>query len=140
MLQRHYHPIQLLKMLLRMEKTRILRALSCERLIKTTALDHIMALAPPMAPFHLSTVLAQDHFLSDFLSLHLTSKTHKVSMMMVMGVDSKTSSPALAADLMSGRSPPGLNGINAWLHELTSPNISESLVCNRALPTLNLPG
>ena len=61
----------------------------------------------------LSTVLAQDHFSSDFLSLHLTSKTHKVSMMMVMGVDSKTSSTALAADLMSGRSPPGLNGINA---------------------------
>ena len=32
-----------------------------------------------------STVLAQDHFFSDFLSLHLTSKTHKVSMMMVLG-------------------------------------------------------
>ena len=68
---------------------------------------------PILSKVGLSTVLAQDHFLSDFLSLHLTSKTHKVSMMMVMGVDSKTSSTALAADLMSGRSPPGLNGINA---------------------------
>ena len=32
-----------------------------------------------------STVLAQDHFFSDFLSLHLTSKTHKVAMMMLVG-------------------------------------------------------
>ena len=33
----------------------------------------------------LSTVLAQDHFFSDFLSLRLASETHKVSMMMVLG-------------------------------------------------------
>ena len=33
----------------------------------------------------LSTVLAQDHFFSDFLSLHLTTKTHKESMMMLSG-------------------------------------------------------
>ena len=49
----------------------------------------------------LSTVLAQDHFFSDFLSLHLTIKTHKVSMMMLMGVGSWICSSALAADLMT---------------------------------------
>ena len=46
-----------------------------------------------------STVLAQDHFISDFLSLHLTTKTHKASTMMHSGVDSKTSSSASAADI-----------------------------------------
>ena len=35
------------------------------------------------ASFHLSTVLAQDHFYSDFLSLSLTILTHKGSMMMI---------------------------------------------------------
>ena len=49
----------------------------------------------------LSTVLAQDHFSSDFLSLHLTSKTHKVSMMMVLGGGFQITPSALAADLMS---------------------------------------
>ena len=38
-----------------------------------------------------STVLAQDHFFSDFLSLHLTSKTHKLAMMMSEGAASKIS-------------------------------------------------
>ena len=55
---------------------------------------------------HLSTVLAQDHFFSDFLSLHLTSKTHKEPMMMLLGVGSKTSPSAFAADLMNRWSPP----------------------------------
>ena len=32
----------------------------------------------------LSTVLAQDHFFSDFLSLHMTIKNHTVTMMMSM--------------------------------------------------------
>ena len=32
----------------------------------------------------LSTVLAQDHFFSDFLSLHMTIKNHTVTMMMFM--------------------------------------------------------
>ena len=59
----------------------------------------------------LSTVLAQDRFLSDLLSLHLTSKTHKVSMMMVSGVDSLTSLSAHAADLMNHRGPP----LSEWL-------------------------
>ena len=36
----------------------------------------------------LSTVLAQDHFFSDFLSLHLTIKIHKVAMMMCDNVSS----------------------------------------------------
>ena len=36
----------------------------------------------------MSTVLAQGHFFSDSLSLHLTSKTHKVAMMMPMCVNS----------------------------------------------------
>ena len=58
-----------------------------------------------------STVLAQDHFLSDFLSLHLTSKTHKVSMMMVLDVGTRTSSSACAADLMSVRCP----HLSEWL-------------------------
>ena len=31
----------------------------------------------------LSTVLAQDHFFSDYLSLHLTIQNHKVAMMML---------------------------------------------------------
>ena len=61
---------------------------------------------------HSSTVLAQDHFFSDCLSLHLTSKTHKVSMRMVLhGVGFKTSCSATAADLMNTRSPPLLNGL-----------------------------
>ena len=54
----------------------------------------------------LSTVLAQDHFFSDFLSLHLTTKTHKESMMMLSGAGSKTSTSAHAADLMKRWSPP----------------------------------
>ena len=55
----------------------------------------------------LSTVLAQDHFFSDSLSLHLTSQTHKVTMRMFMGAGSWTTSPQLqAADLMTlGSSP-----------------------------------
>ena len=36
----------------------------------------------------LSTVLAQDHFFSDSSSLHLTIKTHKVTMMMLIGAGS----------------------------------------------------
>ena len=54
----------------------------------------------------LSTVLAQDHFFSDFLSLHLTTKTHKESMMMLSGAGFKTSTSAHAADLMKRWSPP----------------------------------
>ena len=54
----------------------------------------------------LSTVLAQDHFFSDFLSLHLTTKTHKESMMMLSGAGSKISTSAHAADLMKRWSPP----------------------------------
>ena len=57
-----------------------------------------LAAAPEVE--RLSTVLAQDHFFSDFLSLHLTHKTHKVAMMMSVGVASKISPSALAADLM----------------------------------------
>ena len=52
----------------------------------------------------LSTVLAQDHFFSDSLSLHLTSKIHKDTMMMLLGMDSKTSTSACSADLMKVRS------------------------------------
>ena len=48
----------------------------------------------PQSYLVLSTVLAQDHFFSDFLSLHLTNKTHKESMMMLVGVGSKTSPSA----------------------------------------------
>ena len=55
----------------------------------------------PLTKTYLSTVLAQDHFFSDFLSLHLTIKTHKVSMMMLMGVGSWICSSAPAADLMT---------------------------------------
>ena len=51
----------------------------------------------------LSTVLAQDHFFSDSLSLHLTSKTHKVTMMMLTAVEPKTFTSASAADLMKVR-------------------------------------
>ena len=54
----------------------------------------------------LSTVLAQDHFFSDFLSLHLTTKTHKESMMMLSGAGFKTSTSAHVADLMTHWSPP----------------------------------
>ena len=55
----------------------------------------------------LSTVLAQDHFFSDSLSLHLTSQTHKVTMRMFMGAGSWTTSPQLhAADLMTFWSSP----------------------------------
>ena len=42
----------------------------------------------------LSTVLAQDHFFSDFLSLHLTVKIHKVVMMMSASVGPATSHSA----------------------------------------------
>ena len=42
----------------------------------------------------LSTVLAQDHLSSDFLSLHLTIKDYKETMMMVLGGDSQISSSA----------------------------------------------
>ena len=49
----------------------------------------------------LSTVLAQEHFFSDFLSLRLTNKTQKVTMMMFTGVVSETSTSASAADLMN---------------------------------------
>jgi hypothetical protein len=41
-----------------------------------------------MASQQLSTVLAQDHFFSDSSSLHLTIKTHKVTMRMSMGAGS----------------------------------------------------
>ena len=61
-----------------------------------------------------STVLAQDHFFSDFLSLHLTIKTHKASMMMRSGVGSKTSPSAAAADLMNRWSPP----LSEWSAQL----------------------
>jgi hypothetical protein len=46
------------------------------------------------ATWILSTVLAQDHFFSDFLSLHLTNKNHKEPMMMPLDVTSMTSSSA----------------------------------------------
>ena len=36
----------------------------------------------------LSTVLAQDHFFSDFLSLRLTKKNHTLTMMMSVGAAS----------------------------------------------------
>ena len=39
----------------------------------------------------LSTVLAQGHFFSDILSLHLTIKTHKAAVMMLCHVDPLTS-------------------------------------------------
>ena len=42
----------------------------------------------------LSTVLAQDHFFSDFLSLHLTIKIHEVVMMMSVSVGPATSHSA----------------------------------------------
>ena len=48
----------------------------------------------------LSTVLAQDHFFSDFLSLRLTNKNHKLTMMMSVGAASKISTSASAAALM----------------------------------------
>ena len=49
----------------------------------------------------LSTVLAQDHFFSAFLNLHLTIENHKESMMMQRDLVSKISSSASAADLMT---------------------------------------
>ena len=58
-----------------------------------------------------STVLAQDHFSSDFLSLHLTIKSHKDSMMMVLGGGYQISPSACAAGLMLHRSPP----LTEWL-------------------------
>ena len=61
-------------------------------------------LQPPN--WQLSTVLAQDHFFSDSLSLHLTSKIHKDTMMMLLGMDSKTSTSACSADLMKVGSQP----------------------------------
>ena len=48
----------------------------------------------------LSTVLAQDHFFSDFLSLRLTKKNHTLTMMMSVGAASKISVSASAAALM----------------------------------------
>ena len=56
--------------------------------------------------YPLSTVLAQDHFFSDFLSLHLTIQSHKDPMMMLLGVGSRISPSANAADLMNQWSPP----------------------------------
>ena len=55
------------------------------------------------ATWILSTVLAQDHFFSDSLSLHLTSKTHKVTMMMLTAVEPKTFASASVAVLMKVR-------------------------------------
>ena len=48
----------------------------------------------------LSTVLAQDRFFSDFLSLHLTVKIHRVAMMMLVSVMPYISHSAVAAVLM----------------------------------------
>ena len=62
----------------------------------------------------LSTVLAQDHFFSDFLSLHLTTKTHKASTMMHSGVDSKTSSSASAANIYESFSGRPLSEWRSW--------------------------
>ena len=49
---------------------------------------------PEMPQLSLSTVLAQDHFFSDFLSLHLTNKNHKEAMRMLMQVHPKISCSA----------------------------------------------
>ena len=91
----------------------------------------------------LSTVLAQDHFFSDFLSLHLTTKTHKESMMMLSGAGSKTSTSAHAADLMKRWSPP----LSEWpsffsgtCQQLTR-EASKSLgTCQLRHGLVNLPG
>ena len=68
----------------------------------------------------LSIVLAQDHFFSDFLSLHLTTKTHKESMMMLSGAGFKTSTSAHAADLMTYWSPPQSEWSSGMCQQLTS--------------------
>ena len=59
---------------------------------------------------NLSTVLAQDHFFSDSLSLHLTIQTHKGTMMMLLGVSSKISTSVLCCRFDESRGPPSLNG------------------------------
>ena len=54
----------------------------------------------------LSTVFTQDHFFNDFLSSHLTAKTHKESTVMLSGAGFKTSTSAHVADVMTRWSPP----------------------------------
>ena len=51
-------------------------------LLKRTNCICVVHTAFEIGLLHLSTVLAQDHFFSDHLSLHLTSKIHDLSMMM----------------------------------------------------------
>ena len=70
-------------------------SLKCHCTIKTLthrSSNKVTCGSRQLASTFLSTVLAQDHFFSDFLSLHLTSKTHKVTMMMLVGVGSRNSS------------------------------------------------
>ena len=59
----------------------------------------------------LSTVLAQDHFSSDFLSLHLAIKDHKEAMMMVRRLWLPDFFSVSAAGLMKFWSPP----VTEWL-------------------------
>jgi hypothetical protein len=49
-----------------------------------SAVPTLVLLAQLRVAYFLSTVLAQDHFYSDFLSLSLTILTHKGSMMMIV--------------------------------------------------------
>ena len=74
-------------------------AMVCVRVAEVFPCTRSFALVAAFCFTSLSTVLAQDHFFSDFLSLHLTTKTHKASTMMRSGVDSKTSPSASAADI-----------------------------------------
>ena len=94
----------------------------------------------PLTKTYLSTVLAQDHFFSDFLSLHLTSKTHKVTMMMLLGVGSRNSNSGWTADLMNHASPP----LSEW-HWQASLNSqeckhTESVWNGPPMKHVNLPG
>ena len=58
----------------------------------------------------MSTVLAQDHFYSDFLSLSLTILTHKGSMMMIIIYYGMESALAFATGGMNFRTVDYLNG------------------------------
>ena len=87
-----------------------------------------------------STVLAQDHFFSDFLSLHLTSKTHKVTMMMLLGVGSRNSNSGFTADLMNHESLPPSEWHTGTGSHSQGCEIMQKLFDGLPLHGLNLPG
>ena len=88
----------------------------------------------------LSTVLAQDRFFSDFLSLHLTIKIHKVAMMMHVSVMPHISYSAPAAALM----PVGCTRLSEWpepcLPHLTTAWYHAVVLCCGTPIQINLPG